>query len=96
MIKHIVCFKLNDGENAEKAAEVLRGMRGNVPEIIEMEVGTDFLHSARSYDVFLSVVVKDKESLESYQKDAYHCGVVKKYMHAVTNVSVAVDFEIKR
>ncbi len=95
MIKHIVCFKLNDGERAEKAAEVLRGMRGNVPEIIEMEVGTDFLRSARSYDVFLSVVVRDKDALESYQKNEYHCSVVKKYMHAVINASVAVDFEIK-
>lgn len=96
MIKHVVCFKLNEGESAEKAAEVLLGMQGNVPEIIEMEVGTDFLHTARSYDVYLSVTVKDEKSLESYQKDAYHCEVVKKYMHAVTNVSVAVDFEIKR
>lgn len=95
MIKHVVCFKLNENESPEVAANVLRGMKGNVPEIIEMEVGTDFLHSARSYDVYLSVVVKDKEALESYQKDKYHCEVVKKHMHAVTKTSVAVDFEIK-
>lgn len=94
MIKHIVCFKLNAGESAEKAKEVLSGMRGNVPEIIDMEVGTDFLHSARSYDVFLSVIVKDRAALESYQKDPYHCNVVKKHMHSVTNTSVAVDFEM--
>ena len=94
MIKHIVCFKLNDDESAEKAKDVLLGMQNNVPEIIEMEVGTDFLHSARSYDVFLSVVVKDKTALEAYQRDPYHCGVVKKYMHSVTYTSVAVDFEM--
>lgn len=94
MIKHIVCFKLNTGESAEKAKDVLLGMRGNVPEIIEIEVGTDFLHSARSYDVYLSVTVRDKTALESYQKDPYHCNVVKKHMHSVTKSSIAVDFEI--
>ncbi len=96
MIKHIVCFKLNNAEKADEAKKVLLGMKGNVPEIVEMEVGTDFLHSARSYDVFLAVTVKDRASLEEYQNDPYHVGVVKKYMHAETNSSVAVDFEIEK
>lgn len=96
MIKHIVCFKLREGESAEEAKKVLLGMKGKVGEIVEMEVGTDFLHSARSYDVFLAVTVKDRASLEAYQNDPYHVGVVKKYMHAETNSSVAVDFEIEK
>lgn len=96
MIKHVVCFKLNQGENAEKAKEVLLGMKGNVPLIKEIEVGTDFLHSARSCDVYLSVILEDKNALEAYQNDAYHVNVVKKYMHSVTKSSVAVDFEIEK
>lgn len=94
MIKHIVCFKLNQGEDAEKAKQVLLAMRGNVPQIIDMEVGTDFLGSARSYDVFLSVTLENKAALSEYQNDRYHVDVVKKYMHAVTYSSVAVDFEL--
>lgn len=96
MIKHIVCFKLLEGESAAKAREVLEGMRGKVPQIIEMETGTDFLHSARSYDVFLSVTVKDETALSEYQNDPYHVNVVKKYMHAATKSSVAVDFETEK
>ena len=92
MIKHVVCFKLSEGESVDKAVEVLRSMKGNVPEIIEIEVGKDFLKSSRSYDIILTVTLKDEKALEDYQKDAYHCGVVKPHMHAVRTASVAVDY----
>ena len=96
MIKHIVCFKLKDAteENCRKAAEVLESMRGNVEQIIDMEVGIDFLHSERSYDIFLSVTVEDCDALDAYQAHPYHCSVVKTHMHAVRSASVAVDFEM--
>ena len=95
MVKHIVCFKLNESsqEQKQKAKEILLSMRERVPMIIDMEVGTDFLCSERSYDIFLSVTLENKEALDDYQKDAYHCDVVKTYMHANVSASVAVDFE---
>lgn len=94
MIKHIVLFKLNEAESAEKAKEVLLGMNGNVPMIRGIEVGIDELHSQRSYDVILSVLLDDMTSLDSYQNDPYHVGIVKKHMHAVAKTSVAIDYEI--
>ena len=94
MIKHVVCFKLNEGESPEKAKEVLLSMKGNVPMIKDIQVGTDLLHSERSYDVYLSVVLEDMQALEDYQKDTYHCQVVKTHMHKVRKSSVAIDFEI--
>ena len=94
MIKHVVCFKLNEGESPEKAKEVLLSMQGNVPMLRGIEVGVDCLHSARSYDVILSVILDDMKALSNYQQDKYHVEVVKKHMHAVTKTSVAVDFEI--
>ena len=96
MIKHIVCFKLKDNSEAEcqKAAEVLRSMDGNVDLIKSIEVGTDFLHSGRSYDVILQVVLEDAKALEEYQKDPYHCDVVKEHMHRVTETSVAIDYNL--
>lgn len=94
MIKHIVCFKLREGENPEKAKEVLLSMQGNVPMLRGIEVGVDLLHSQRSYDVYLAVTLDDMTALDAYQKDAYHVDVVKKHMHAVTQSSVAIDFQI--
>ncbi len=96
MIKHTVCFKLKDNsqEAKNKTAEVLLSMQGNVPMLKGIEVGKDFLGSARSYDIILTVTLDDAQALEDYQQDAYHCDVVKKYMHSVIEASVAVDYEI--
>lgn len=94
MIKHIVCFKLKDNskENCEKTRDILLSMEGNVPMLRGIEVGVDFLHSERSYDIILQVLLDSPEALEEYQNDPYHCGVVKKHMHAVREASVAVDY----
>ena len=91
MVKHTVCFKLKEGESKEKAKEVLLSMKGNVKTVLDIFVGIDFLKSPRSYDVILQVIVKDELALQEYQQDEYHCSVVKKHMHAVTQTSVAID-----
>ncbi len=96
MIKHIVCFTLNDKKDAVKAKEVLLSMKGKVPLLRDIEVGIDFLHSQRSAHVYLAVVLDNKDALDEYQKDAYHVEVVKKYMHSVIQSSVSVDFEIEK
>lgn len=96
MIKHIVCFKLKDNskEMVEKTANILRSMEGKVELLRGIEVGCDLLHSDRSYDVILQVLLDDMQALDAYQKDKYHCDVVKKHMHAVREASVAIDYEI--
>ena len=96
MIKHTVCFKLKDNspEECNKAAQILRSMDGNVEVLRGIEVGVDFLHSPRSYDIILQVLLDDEKALEEYQKDEYHCSVVKKHMHSVAENSVAIDFKL--
>lgn len=96
MIKHIVCFKLKDNskEECEKTAQILMSMKGNVPLLKDIEVGVDFLHSQRSFDIILQVTLENEKALEEYQNDEYHCNVVKKHMHSVMEKSVAVDYTI--
>lgn len=96
MIKHIVCFKLKDNslEECEKAANILKSMDGNIPLLRSIEVGVDFLHSPRSYDIILQVTLDDAKALDEYQKDEYHCSVVKKHMHSVAETSIAIDYEL--
>lgn len=96
MVKHIVCFKLKDNspESCQKTAEILKSMEGKVPQLKSIEVGIDFLHSERSYDVILQVTVENEKALENYQNDEYHCNVVKKYIHSVRESSVAIDYNI--
>lgn len=94
MIKHVVCFKLKDNseEMKQKTKEVLLSMKGKVGLLRGIEVGVDFLGSARSFDVILSVVLDDEAALNAYQQDKYHCEVVKTHMHAVMENSVSVDY----
>jgi hypothetical protein len=96
MIKHVVCFKLKDNSQdaKEKATNVLLSMITKVPQIWGIEVGQNILDTHRSYDLILQVVVEDLKKLEEYQKDPYHVEVVKKYMHAHIESSVAVDYEV--
>ncbi len=95
MIKHVVCFKLIDSSEKSKllTKEMLLSMIGNVNLFTDIEVGTDFLQSARSYDVILITSFKSKEDLDAYQVDDYHKNVVKPFMHARIISSVSVDFE---
>ncbi|MBS7298172.1 MAG: Dabb family protein [Eubacteriales bacterium] len=96
MIKHIVCFKLKDNseEMLNKTKFILMSMKDNVPTVKDIEVGVDFLHSPRSYDIFLAVTLESREALDEYQKDTYHVEVVKRHMHQVMESSVALDFDI--
>lgn len=96
MMKHVVCFKLKEPseELLLKTREILLSMRGNVPTAKNVEVGIDFLHSARSYDIILVVTLADPADLDVYQNDEYHCSVVKKHMHAIAETSVALDYLI--
>lgn len=95
MIKHIVLFKLADNslENCAKTADILRSMEGKVDLLRGITVGVDKLHSERSYDIALEVLLDDMDALEAYQHDPYHCDVVKAYMHKVAEKSVAIDFD---
>ncbi len=96
MIRHIVLFKLKEPtpELCAKAKEIALSMEGKVPMIKGIEVGVDFLHSPRSYDIALQVLLEDQAALDAYQADPYHCGVVKPHMHAVQESSVAIDYEL--
>lgn len=95
MIKHVVCFKLKDNSQikCKMAKDILMSMKGKVPQVIDIAVGIDFLKSERSFDIVLEVVLKNKNALEEYQMDDYHCNTVKPYMHSVRTDSVSVDYE---
>lgn len=96
MVKHIVCFKLKSPspELLGKTRDILLSMKGKVPMLRSIEVGIDELHTPRSSDLVLITAFDSMKDLEEYQKDAYHCDVVKTHMHSVSESSVAVDFTI--
>lgn len=95
MVRHIVMFKLKDNSPAsvDEAKRVLLSMKGKVKVLKNIEVGVDFLHSSRSFDLVLITDFYTRQDSFDYQEDEYHKTVVKPYMHAVRENSVAIDYE---
>lgn len=94
MITHIVCFKLKDRseESIARTVAVLRDMEGKIEELKHIEVGTDVLHSERSYDIALVTKFDSMEALEAYQVHPVHKKVIE-HMTQVREASVSVDYE---
>lgn len=93
MVKHIILFKFRDPEDCiSEASEKLLGLKALIPEIRSIETGRDFLHSGRSYDMALIVTFDDRAALEVYDKHPAH-QLVRQFIHAHREASVAVDFE---
>lgn len=95
MIRHIVLFKIKDEYKSELPALVQNfyGMKGKIEGLLDLEAGSDFLHSDRSYDLALITLFDNKESFLAYQTHPVHMPV-KKRMHEMRLSSVACDYEI--
>jgi len=94
MITHIVFFKLKD-RSPEKVAEtvqVLRNMEGKIEELKAIEVGTDVVHSERSYDIALVTKFESLAALDAYSIHPEHQKVIA-HMTQVREASVSVDYE---
>ena len=94
MITHIVMFKLKDRspESVARTAAVLRDMEGKIEVLRHLEVGTDVLHSERSYDIALVTKFDSLDDLQVYQVHPVHKLVIA-HMNEVREASVSVDYE---
>jgi aspartate/tyrosine/aromatic aminotransferase len=94
MITHIVMYKLKDRrpESIAVTVGVLRAMEGQIEELQSIEVGTDVLHSERSYDIALVTKFVSMEALDAYQVHPVHKKVVE-HILSVREASVSVDYE---
>ena len=94
MIRHIVLFRIKDEFKGEipQLVKNFEGMAGRIEGMLELQAGTDILHSERSYDLALITVFDSRASFDAYQTHPVHLPV-KKRMHEVRSASVACDFE---
>lgn len=94
MITHVVLFRLKDrsAESVARAKRVLEGLSGKVPVLRHLEIGTDVIKSARSYDISLIAKFDTIEDLEAYQNHPFHVEVAG-YMAGVRESAIAVDYE---
>lgn len=96
MVKHVLFVKLKDNspEQCQKLKDLFLTMKDEIDFVRDVQVGIDFLHSERSYDVVLELVVDDREALDAYQAHPYHANVVKEYVLSVKEgTNHVVDYE---
>ena len=84
---------MGDPAEADKIAPMLKALEGTIEGLISMEVGRDFMHSGRSYDLGLVAKLRDRKALALYADDPEHVRV-KEYIKTVMVNSVSVDFEV--
>lgn len=94
MITHIVLFKLKDRspESIAGTAQVLRNLEGKIEGLLSIDVGTDVLHSERSFDIALTTTFHDLDGLQAYQVHPEHQKVIA-HMNEAKDVSYSVDYE---
>jgi len=92
MVKHIVCHRYKNKAEAYVIKDMLLSLIGKVESLRSMEVGVDFLDSARSYHLVLTACFDDMEGLKAYSHHPEHVKV-REYIHTVLENSVSVDYE---
>ncbi len=93
MLTHIVLFRMKQEckGQASQLVERLLGMKGKIPQLLDIEAGVDVVHSGRSYDVALITRFASLADMEAYQVNPVHQEVLQ-FVREVTSESVSVDF----
>jgi hypothetical protein len=95
MLMHIVSFKYHasaaEGARTQhrERLDALRSLDG----VIDLKVGQDVVHSARSFDTGLIVTFRDRGALDAYQTDPRHVPVAQ-FGVSLCEQIVSVDFDI--
>ena len=98
MIRHIVFWKFLEQaegahreENLRLAKGLLEGLKGEIPEILELEVGIDITRIPASFDLVLNSLFRDVESLAAYQAHPAHLKVVE-FLRKVQSARAVTDY----
>lgn len=94
MLTHVVLFKLKDRspENVARVRAQLETLGGNIPSLREIEIGSDVLHSERSFDLALIARFDDMIGLKAYQNHPVHLPVLALIREAAEQ-TIAVDYQ---
>ena len=98
MVKHIVAWRIADGEDKKKRAEDieknLESLKGIIPGLLDIEVGINISEKEFSSDVVLVSVFASKEDVEKYQNNPEHKAVGQSYVLPYVKERRVIDYEI--
>ena len=93
MVKHIVMWKLRDKAEGAEIKVRLDALAGNIPGLLSVEVGIDFLESEQSADLVLIAELENRQALEVYQNHPEH-QAVGTLVKAAAIARTVIDYEI--
>ena len=95
MIRHIVLFRFKPSVVPQERADLidaLKGLKGKIELVRELEVGEDVGGKPNSYDIALNSVFETFDDVEKYAVHPDHVEVVH-MVRRICDSSVKVDFE---
>lgn len=100
MVKHVILWTLKEEFDADKKAEIkkgikegLEGLAGKIPGLIEIKVNTEGLPSSNA-DLMLDSLFEDEASLKVYAAHPEHVAVADGKVRPYTASRVCLDYEV--
>jgi hypothetical protein len=100
MIKHIVCWRLQNRENREAreaAAAAIKQkievMRGRIPGLLQIEGGIDISATPASCDIVLYAELESRDALAGYQVHPAH-EEFKSFIGSRYSERYLIDYEV--
>lgn len=101
MVKHIILWKLKDGFDDAKKAEITSGIKKNlealagvVPGLLEIKVNCDNILASSNADLMLDSTLENADALKGYAVHPAHIAAADTFISPHTEVRLCLDFEI--
>ena len=92
MITHIVLMRFADKANVAEAAQRLRALPAQIPQIASLDVGINVVEAEVNYDLALITTHDSVEELKGYQGHPAHVEFGG-WLRPLLESRVVVDFE---
>lgn len=98
MIEHIVGLKFSEETTSEQKAKVkkmARTLKGEIPGIVSLAVGTNFSERNHGFEIGLTVRFENREALDVYGPHPKHLELVSYLKEVGVKDILVLDYEIE-
>ncbi|KAG0090828.1 hypothetical protein BGZ93_009898 [Podila epicladia] len=96
-VAHIVLIKFKPSVSEEQSHEVLKGvadLKNQLPGIVEsVHLGVNFSDRSKGFTHGFTMIFKNKDDLEFYDKSPEHVKLVTELVHPYVDDFLAFDYE---
>lgn len=96
MLKHVVMFRFTDArrETLDDIRARMLAMRGQIPQLLSIEVGLNEIDSARAYPLVLISTHESIDGLRAYQAHPVHQAMLS-VVAPLIEQAASVDFTVE-